>query len=758
MTIIKRLLSIVIGIFLFISVAQAETITVQKIKVEGLQRVTLGTFLSYLPVKEGDRMDTSQTPEIIRALYNTGFFSDVGLSIQGNTLLVHVIERSVIGEINISGNDKISKKQLLSALRDIGLVEGQALDNSLLSGLQQALVQQYYNLGYYNVKVQVNTVQDKNGRVIVNIHVDEGPLAKITKISIIGNKAFDEKTLLKNFKLDTGHWWKPWGDSDQYSREKLDADLEKLHSYYLDRGYLKFQIDSVQVSITPDKKHIYIIIHVSEGSVYHISGYSVSGNFVGKQAEILKAIKIKNGQVFSRQAIIDTDSAIAKIIGEVGYAMPDIKAEPVLNEANKTIFIRFNVDPGKRVYVRRINFVGNSKTDEYVLRREMRQQEGGLYSLSKVNESKRRLSMLGYLENVDVKTEPVPGHPDEVDLIYNVKETSSAEAKFQAGYSTTDGFIYGASFDEQNFFGTGKRVGVQFDNSSSNQVYSATYYNPYYTINNVSLKITASAELTNAGNADVSSYKTNVYGASAVYGIPLSDYNRVNLGYGYEYTNVTQESNSPQEVIDFVNEHGDSYNEVKVILGWLYNKLDKAIFTTDGFAQSFNTDVYLPPTSDDLSFYQASYNTLWFKPLFKDFILHTRTKVGYGNGFGNTSALPFFKNYYLGGINSVRGFEGNSIGPQDSNGDPLGGAVVENASVSIILPPFLGDGFRTSVFVDAGNVYEKNFSLSDIRSSVGVAFEWRSPIGPLSFSLADPITSFDGDSKQVFDFSIGTSF
>jgi outer membrane protein insertion porin family len=757
MVIAKRLFTLVFGLFFLVSVAEAEMVTIKKIQVEGLHRISLGTFLSYLPVKEGDMIDSAETPDIIRAVYRTGFFSDVGLSIQGNVLHVQVIERAVISQINISGNDKISKKQLLSALKDIGLTEGQVLDSALLSGLEQALVQQYYNLGYYNVKIQVNTVQDKNNSITLNIKIDEGPAAKITKISIIGNKAFDEDTLLKNFSLGTSIWWKPWSDRDQYSREKLDADLERLHSYYMDRGYLRFKIDSAQVSITPDKKHIYIVIHVTEGGVYHVSGVNLTGDFVGKREEILKAIKVKSGDLFSREAIVSSNADIAKVIGDVGYAMPNIKAEPVIDDTNKTIFIKFNVDPGRKVYVRRINFAGNDKTNEYVLRREMRQQEGGLYSLSKVNESKRRLAMLGYLQDVDVKTEPVPGRSDEVDLLYKVKESSSAVARFQAGYSTTDGLIYGASFDEQNIFGTGKRVGVQFDNSSSNQTYSLNYYNPYYTENNVSLKLSAFAQLTNASNADVSSYKTNVYGASAVYGIPLSDYNRFNVGYGYEYTDLSTESNSPVEVSDFVKENGEHFNELKLILGWMYNKLDRAIFTTEGFAQSVSADIYVPPTSDDLSYYEATYNALWYKPLIKGFIFHAKTKIGYGNGYGGTSSLPFYKNFYLGGINSLRGFEGNSIGPKDSNGDPLGGAVVESVTASIILPQFLGDSFRTSVFLDAGNVYDKDFALSQIRSSVGLAFEWRSPIGPISFSLAEPLASY-GDSTQLFDFSVGTSF
>lgn len=758
MIMVRRIAALFIGLILCISSAFAESFIVKKIEVEGLQKISLGTVLSYLPVKEGDRIDTSQTPEIIRALYKTGFFGDVDVSMSNSVLYVKVTERPVISTINISGNDKITKKQLLTVLKEIGLTEGQVLDSSILSGMQQALVQQYYNLGYYNVRVDMDVVSDKQNKVIVNIKVHEGPVATIKKIEVIGNESFDEKTLLNLFSLSTHKWWKFWSDADQYSKEKLDGDLEKLHSFYLDKGYLKFKVDSTQVSITPDKKHIYIIIHVEEGFIYHVSGVSVTGKLLGKGDEIKKMVYIVPGDTFSRQATLRVTANLTRLYGDLGYAMPDIKTEPVINEKNKTVFIKFVVDPGKKIYVRRINFAGNTKTNEYVLRREMRQQEGAVYSMSKVNESKRRLANLGYLENIDVKMEPVPGQPDQVDLIYNVKETSSAEAKLQMGYSTADGLIYGASLDEQNFLGTGRNVAVQFDNSSSVQNYSISYYNPYFTMNNVSLKIAAFAQRTDPSDEDESTYTMDVYGASAIYGIPLSDFNRANFGYGYEYTDLNESSGSPKEVTDFIDKFGSTFNQVKLIAGWRYDKLDRAIYPTEGFAQSVNTEIYVPVSSNDLEFYKATYRNVYYKPIGKRFIFNVRSEFGYGNGFGDTGPLPFFKNFFLGGMHSVRGFQNNSLGPKDSNGDPIGGAASENASIGIILPPFIMDSLRMTVFVDGGNLYEHGFSLDKIRSSTGIQFDWRSPIGPLAFSLATPIKSYDGDDEQIFDFSIGMSF
>lgn len=761
---INRLAKFLGCIFLFTglcSVAFADNSVVKNIRVEGNQRISSTTVLSYLPVKEGEIFSSTQTPQIIRALYQTGFFSDVEVNMSGNGVLtIKVLERSVITSIHFSGNSKITNKQLLDALKQIGLSEGQVLNQYALNSLEQALVQQYYNLGCYNVDIKTNVVAKSRNRVVVNINIHEGPVAKIKAISVIGSSVFSEKELLKNFTLTPSKWWKFtfFNHNDQYSKEKLESDLEKLRSYYMDRGYLRFNVDAVQVSLTQDKKYIYIVIHISEGAVYNIHGYSLSGNLLGQDGKMRSFINLSKGEVFSRKKVMMIANLMEQFVGDYGYARPDIKIDPVINDKEHWVFINFKVDPGKRFYVRRISFSGNTKTDEAVLRRAMRQQEGAMYSLSAVNESKRRLANLGYIDNIDVKLEPVPGHTDEVDLHCKVKEAMSASAMFNLGYSDAEGFIYGASVSEQNFLGTGRGVSIHFNNSKYIKNYGFTYFNPYHTINGVSLRFDAYAQTEEPGDINLSTYTSDVYGASVTYGIPVSEYNRINLGYGYEYIDIKSDPGSPREVLDFVKEHGHLFNQAKLIAGWSYNKLDRAIFPTDGFAQSVSLELYGPLSSKSLKFYKTDYNLHWYHPLYKKFILDARGEVGYGDGFGNTHGLPFFKHYYAGGMDTVRGFDASSLGPRDSNGSAIGGNLLTDASVGVIIPNPLGDSIRTTAFFDIGNVYDGGFDASELRSAAGLQVEWRSPLGVLRFSFAKPIKAKDHDDKRFFDFAIGTSF
>lgn len=755
----------------YFSLASAEIFTINKIEVRGLHGVQLGTVLSNLPVKEGDKIDSSQTSEIIRDLYKTGFFDNVDITRSNNNLIITVIERPTIGEINISGNKDITKKQLLSSLKDIGLVEGEVYSESALSGLEQALLQQYYNLGHYNVRVEANIAKQSRNRVAVNIKIYEGPSAKIKAINIIGNNHFSERKLLGNFSLTTSKWWNFtfMSHADQYSKEKLNADLEKLRSFYLDRGYLRFKIDSTQVSITPDKKYIYIIVHITEGAQYHLSGFNLSGNLLGKDAQVRKLITINKGDVFSRQTIIDINSNINQLYGNFGYAMPEINANPSINDQNHTVFLNFVVNPGKKYYIRRINFSGNNKTNEEVLRREMRQQEGALYSLGKINASKHLLSNLSYLENVDTKLEPVPEHPDQLDLTYKVKETSSASANFNVGYSDADGFLYGLGINESNLLGTGKALAASFTHSKFNQVYSATYFDPYFTKNHISMKVDAYSQQMSPDSVGLTPYSTNAYGGAMTFGIPIiSDFHRLTAGIGYDFIKIFTDAFTSREINEFIRKHGNKFNEAKVMSSWDYTNYDRAIFPTNGYAQSLNAEVDFPAASKSLSFYKLGYNTRWYYPLYKHFILHTYTDLGFGDGWGNTSELPFFKNYYAGGIGSVRGFEAYSLGPRDSSTNPMGGNILADASVGLIVPSPWNDRLRPTIFVDAGNTFNTltgpdafHFSFEQFRVATGIQFEWRSPIGPLLvFSIAKPIYSPNKklDRDKLFDFNVGASF
>lgn len=753
-----------VAIFSLCTNLLASNANAQNIRVEGNLRISTETIINYLPTKGETALNSAQTADIIKALYDTGFFSNVSVDNNGGVLIIKVEERPVISSITVAGNKKITQKQFLEAIKQMGIWEGQVLNQAALNSLQQALTQQYYNLGCYSAKVNVKLTPQPRSRIAVAINIYEGPVAKIKEIRITGNQAFTTKELLKNFSLSKPQWWKFWkmfSDDDKYSKEKLDADLEKLRTFYMDRGYLQFDTDAAQASLTPDKKSIYVVVHVQEGSLYHVSGYSLQSSF--KEQEMRKLIALKKGDMFSRQDVMFTNALLERFVGDYGYASPSIKSEPVIDEKNHLVFFKFTVDPGKRVYVRRISFSGNAKTDETVLRREMRQQEGSLFSLSKIDESKRRIANLGYLENVDFEIEPVPEHRDQIDLQGKAKETPSAFANFQVGYANADGLIYGISVNEQSFLGTGKEVGIQFNNSKYSRTYGFSYYNPYYTNDNISLRFSAFAQTQQPQRLDLSSYSTDVYGGSIIYGIPLSDYNRWSLGYGFEYTKLIPPAdayNRSAEINNFLKDHGNRFSEAKLIAGWSHNKLDRSIFPTEGFVQSIGLELYLPASRHSLTFYKTNYETSYYYP-----ILHSRkwvalahAELGYGNGIGNTHGLPFFKNYYAGGMDSVRGFDVFTLGPTDSRGLPKGGNVLTVATLGLVFPNPAGDSLRTTAFVDVGNVYDHMVKVKELRSSVGIQAEWRSPLGILRFCFAKPIRSRKTDRARFFDFSFGTSF
>lgn len=762
MSVIRRLICLLM-ILMATCAWAGNGFVVKKIEAEGLQRVSLGTFLSYMPIQAGDRLDSSKTAQIIQALYKTGFFSDVSLyQKDNNVLLVKVVERPTIGTISISGNKKIKTAKLLTALKQQGFAEGEVFDHAVLVGVKQALLQQYYNLGHYDVHVATVVTPKSRNRVVVNINVAEGPVAKIQEIKIIGNRRFTDKQLLKGFTLSTPNIWTFFTNADQYAKEKLDADLETLRSYYLDRGCLEFKVDSTQVSITPDKQHVYIIIHVIEGPLYTVSGVTVSGNLLGKRDEIQKLVDIKSGDIFSRQKIIDVNTKITRFLGDMGYAFANINPQPKIDKNKHRVFINFVVQPGKRVYVQRISFEGNTRTADYVLRREMRQMEGGLFSLSGIDESKRNLDNLGYLEDVHPELKPVPGQADQVDLQYHVKEKSSAAASLQLGYSDMDGLIYGASVDEHNFMGTGNDVGIQFNNSDYSDIYSIHYSDPYYTKNHISRDINVYYQHTTPDDIDdVSDYAMNIGGASINYGIPLSEYSRLNLGYGYEYTGIKTYSDSANEVKDFVDQYGGNFDNVKINGGWQFSDLDRMIFPTKGFTQSIGAEAGLPVFKRNLEYYKASYEATAYLPVTKYFVFDVHGYLGYGNGYGKMKELPFFENYFAGGIGSVRGYSGDALGPLDSNGDAIGGNVSLYGSVGLVLPSPM-PSIRPTVFLDVGNVYDKSLGypvrLSELRYSTGIQIEWNTPFAPLVFSLAAPIHKHSGDDLEPFQFQIGVSF
>ena len=772
MRFVKKFVPVLLLMLAYATCAWSSTFIINKIEVQGSQRVSPSTVLSYMPVKAGDRFNTAQTTDVIATLYKTGFFSDVSLYREKNNLIVKVTERSTISAIKISGNKKIKTEDLNKALKSSGVVTGEVFNNSTLAQIRQALLEQYYNLGRYNAHVKIDTIPAARNRIAVDINISEGPEAKIRAINVIGNNHYTDQEVKTGFSLTRSNLFSIFTQSDLYSKEKLNADLEQLRSFYFDRGYLEIKVNSVEVSITPDKRHVYIVIRITEGPQYKISSIGLSGTLLGKRKELQNIIDLKVGNVFSRKRVMQIVDNMKMLLGNYGYAFPNIDPQAKLNKDKHLVALNFVITPGKRVYVRRVIFTGNTKTADYVMRREMRQPEGGQFSLADIKESTRRLYNLGYLKNIQPGLDPVPGHPNEVDLKYKVEEDSSATASAQVGWSDADGFIYGGSVTEHNFMGTGKSVGVSVNNSQYSQVYSLNYYNPYATINGIGFSMNVFAQRMKADSDwNMSTYTKDNLGGNGSYFIPISEHSSISAGYGYEHPMIKLYSDSAQEYKDFVNKNGSEFDLIELNTGWNYSNLDRAVFPTQGLVQSLALQLSVPIFDRSLNFYKANYQATWYHPIYKKYlILDTHAYFGYGGGYAGDHKLPFFENYYSGGLGTVRGYQSYSLGPKDSDGNSLGGNVSINGSVGVIFPNPLGETVRTTAFVDAGNIYttegvsdkhQGNFNgvrFSQLRYSVGIQLEWRTPFAPLVFSLAKPLRPRAGDQSELFQFQMGASF
>ncbi len=758
----KNLLQVLLVSILLITRTWAvEPFVVKDIRLEGLQRISAGTVFNYLPIKVGETLDEARSAEAIRALFKTGFFKDVRLEREGDVLVIYVTERPAVASIKISGNKDIETDTLVKALKGQGMAEGQVFDRSLLDKVEQELNRQYFSRGKYGVKISPTVTPLERNRVAVTIDISEGRAARIREINIVGNRAFDKEDLLDTFQLGGPTWISFYTDSDQYSKQKLTADLESLRSFYLDRGYLNFNIDSTQVSITPDKKDIYITVNITEGEKYTVKEVKLAGDLVVPQEELAKLISVPTGSIFSRKAATESSAKIGERLGKDGYAFANVNTIPEIDQENKQVSLTFFVDPGKRVYVRRISMAGNTKTRDEVLRREMRQLEGAWASTENIKRSKVRLEKLGYFEEVNVETPAVPGTPDQIDVNFKVVEKPSGNFLAGLGYSQTQGIIFNTSVNQDNFLGSGSHVNIAFNNSDINTIYSFAYTNPYYTVDGVSRGFSLFSRSTDAGNANVANYLSDVKGGLVNFGIPINEFDTVRVGLGYENTHIKTTDNTPTEYLAFLDANGRRFDTIKLTSGWSHDTRNRAILADEGAYQNLTLDAALP--GGGLEYYKVNYRQLRLFPLAKNWVLSLNGEVGYGDSYGGTTELPFFENFLAGGSRSVRGFKDNTLGPKASTGRPLGGNVRLVGNVEVFFPlPFVKDtkSARLSTFLDIGNVYGTNedFDAGLLRYSAGVAVLWISPIGPLSFSLAQPLNKKDNDNVQNFQFTIGAAF
>jgi len=746
---------------LFSSAAWAfQPFVVKDIRIEGIQRTEAGTVFSYLPVKVGDTRTDEKASEAIKALFATGFFKDVRIEIEGGVLVVVVEERPAISQIDFVGVKEFDKDALKKGLKEVGLSEGRIFDRALLEKAEQELKRQYLSRGRYAVKVTTTVTPLDRNRVSLNFTVDEGDVAKIKLINIVGAKSFSEKDLLKLFTLTTSGWLTWYTKNDQYSRQKLSADLETLRSYYLDRGYLEFAIDSTQVSITPDKLDIYITISITEGDKFTVSSVKLAGDMILPEEQVQKKVMIQPGEVFSREKLTESTKGISDLLAKEGYAFANVNAQPDVDKKNQTVALTLFVDPGRRVYVRRINVTGNTRTRDEVIRREVRQMEGGWYDSERINKSRTRIDRLGYFKEVTVETPAVPGTTDQVDVNLNVEEKPTGNLLLGAGFSSSEKLVLSGSISQNNLFGSGTSLTAQINSGSVNTVYSLSFTEPYWTVDGVSRGFDIYRRDVNPTSLSVGAYETSSVGGGVRFGFPIGEDDTVSFGLSYDSTKITLFDDSPLRYREFVREVGDNPDTLLTTLGWAKDTRDSFTWPSRGSFQRVLGELGLPGAT--LTYYRLSYQFQHYFPISRDYALFFNTDLGYAEGYDNVP-LPFFKNFFAGGIGSVRGYETASLGPKDLEGNAVGGnrKIVGNLEFLFPMPGMGNDrSVRLGVFGDAGQVWApfQTLSLSDLRYSAGLSVAWNSPLGPLKFSFAEPLNAKTGDQIQRFQFQFGTIF
>lgn len=796
-----------------VSANGAENFVVQDIRIEGLQRVALGAALLNMPVRIGDTVDNRDISDIINALYKSGNFEDIKVLRDQDALVVRVRERPTIASISFSGNNAIKEEQLQQNLDASGIQIGEALDRTSLSNIEKGLEDFYYSVGKYNAKVQAVITPLPRNRADLKFVFTEGVSATIKQINFIGNEVFSDDELMSRFNLNTEvSWWNFLSD-DKYQKQVLAADIEGLRSYYLDRGYLKFKVDTTQVSISPDKKGVYITLGIDEGNAYQVDEVKFRGELIGKEQTFKDMVPFAPGDTYNGSQVTSLEEAIKRELGESGYAYPQVTTIPEFDDENNKVTLVINVESGKRIYVRDIRFTGNNSTKDEVLRREMRQMESSWLNSRAIETGKGRLNRLGFFETVDVQTVRVPGTDDQVDLVYKVKEANSGSINFGVGYGTESGVSFQVGLQQDNFAGSGDKVGISATVNDYSKSLTLDYRDPYWNLDGVSFGGQIFYNEFEASNAGIIDYTDESYGGSLTWGFPVDELNYLEFGGGYTHSKLgnIKEYVQIEKFLQAQDKNRDSdgnliTDDFHLTASWTRNNLNRGRFPTAGNHQKLYSKITVP--GSDVQYYKAQYDVRQYLPLTKShsFTLLLKGRLGYGNGYGQTDGndnlLPFYENFYAGGFSTLRGFSQNSAGPRavydDPNGcssnpgtnnpcysatdDSVGGNAVALASLELIVPtPFASDEFRnqvrTSIFLDAASVWDTEFNYikqdsnmpgaeyyydysdpSNYRASVGVALQWMSPMGPLVFSLAKPIKKYDGDDTEVFTFTIGNTF
>ena len=770
----KRIKSF-IGLFFLASSCSASAFVVSDVRIEGLQRVSVGAVFASIPVNVGDELGDVEVRQLIRNLFQTGSFEDVQVGRDGSVLVITLSERPAIDSIVIEGNKAIKTEALLEGLNSSGLAEGEIFKKVTLEHIRTDLERQYVSQGRYGARIETALVPMPRNRVAIRIEVSEGDVAGIRHINIVGNGVFDDETLLDLLELRLPSLFSFYTKDDKYSREKLTGDLETLESHYLDSGYLNFVIDSTQVSIAPNKEDVYITVNIIEGDLYTVSAVDIAGELHDiPEAGIRALVYVQPGQTFSRQLITVSEEQIERALGNAGYTFSSATGQPVPNDDDNSVEVKFFVDAGNRAYVRKVTFRGNTHTQDDVLRREMRQMEGGWASNAFIERSKVRLERLGFFKDVGVETPTVPGVDDQIDVEYSVEEQSSGSISGTLGYAQYTGVILGASYQDTNIWGTGNSISLGINQSDFQTSYNFSFFDPYYTVDGVSRGYSFFFRSSDFDARNIARFSTDSYGANVNFGYPISEIARVNFTFGYENTEITEGIFPAQEISQFLAREGNEFDLFSVQASYSMSALNRGFLPTGGRSQSLSFEMTVP--GSELEFYRINYEGQIFFPLTRALTLRFSTRLGYGDSYGDTETFPFYKNFYAGGFGSVRGYESNSLGPRSTPNpndtfaepDPIGGNVLATFNAEIIFPlPFVEDQrqMKSVLFVDGGNVFNSNcLEVSvictdpqdgELRYTAGFALTWITGFAPLSFSISVPLNQKDGDENESFQFELG---